>query len=122
MFHLCRGIKQELAEYARGASERPLWNLFEGGGAEVLLLTSSCLLLGLGCTVSVGSLLCLERATLSGEHGARRAEQLMDTMAAMARATEAMLQLGHDELRRRAAHGHDGGHGAGHGSDAPTWS
>ena len=38
VFHLCQGISQELAEYTRGASERPLWNLFEGGGAEVLLL------------------------------------------------------------------------------------
>ena len=38
VFHLCQGIGQELTEYARSASERPLWNLFEGGGAEVLIL------------------------------------------------------------------------------------
>ena len=71
VFHLCQGIKQELAEYARGASERPLWNLFEGaserplwnlfegGGAEVFLLFQL-----LGAALEAG-------AHLEAEHGAR---------------------------------------------------
>ena len=59
VFHLCQGIKQELAEYARGASERPLWNLFEGGGAEVFLLFQL-----LRAALEAG-------AHLEAEHGAR---------------------------------------------------
>ena len=38
VFELCQGILQELEEYKRSAAERPLVNLFEGGGAEVLVL------------------------------------------------------------------------------------
>ena len=38
VFELGRGIWQELGEYVHSAAEGPLWNLFEGGGAEVLLL------------------------------------------------------------------------------------
>ena len=38
VYQLGLGIWQELEEYVHSAAERPLWNLFEGGGAEVLLL------------------------------------------------------------------------------------
>ena len=39
IYEIGKGIVQEFEEYTtRAAAEWPLWNLFEGGGAEVLVL------------------------------------------------------------------------------------